>query len=621
MKKVILLFLFSLLNFAWVCGQEYVSPQQTLPAHPRLLMPRDAEKPLLAAIRKDPLWKVLHTSILEESDRIIQLPTATYHVVGRRLLDTSREVLRRLFYLSYAYRMTGKEKYASRAREEMLSAASFPEWHPSHFLDVAEMTLGVAIGYDWLYDYLSESDRRLIGEALVTKGMEPSFIKKYSWFYDSSNNWNQVCNAGMTFGAVAAFENNPTMAATLVNKAIRSVPISMKEYGPDGAYPEGIGYWEYGTSFNVLLLDALESNFGSDFGLSELPGFMQTGLYAQQMITPAGNAFGYSDVGRRNGFAPACFWFYKETGDPALILTQKQALEQVDMKRHLRHRLLPLALIWGAGSGASLSEPEIPETLFWTGRGSNPVCVMRTSWSDPDAIYLGFKAGSPSVNHGHMDVGSFYLEADRVRWALDLGMEPYNGVEKAGVDLWNTEQESQRWDVYRLNNFVHNTLTFNDRKQKVAGRCTIGSTGNSPDLMYATSDLTPVCPPWVKQAVRAAALIDREYALIEDRITTGANFTKMRWNMMTEADKVSELGDNLFLLTKGDKKLYVQVISPVKIRCYHRPATPANSYDSPNKGIYAFGFEAELPLKSTQRFRVFLMPGSVRATDCNEPLL
>lgn len=621
MKKCFLLTILFTVHCLWGTCREYVSAESSLPAHPRLLLQRGAEKQLLEQIHGDSLWTLLHNSIVRESDRIIGLPTESYRVIGRRLLDTSREVMRRVFYLSYSYRMTGEKRYARRAREEILATVAFPDWHPSHFLDAAEMTLAIAIGYDWLYDTLSKTDREAIAEAIVQYGLKPSFIEKYGWFYNRANNWNQVCNAGMTFGALAVFEQNPDLAASMVNKAVETVPISMKEYAPDGAYPEGIGYWEYGTSFNVLLLDALKSCFGSDFGLSELPGFMATGLYAQHMVTPAGNAFGYSDVGGRSGFAPASFWFYKETRDPALILTQKLALENTEMKRHLRHRLLPLALIWGAGSGASISHPQNPETLFWIGRGNTPVCAMRTSWQDPEALYLGFKTGSPSTNHGHMDIGSFYMEANRVRWALDLGMEPYHGVEKAGVDLWNMDQESQRWDVYRLNNFVHNTLTFNGRKQNVEGRSTIESYGNAPDLMYAVSDITGVCPAWIKKSVRAVALVDRHYAVVQDKVTTGANFTRMRWNMMTEADNVSDLGDNLFLLTKGSEKLYVRIDAPVKVRYYHRPAIPTNSYDSPNKGIYAFGFDVELPLNSVQLFTVFLMPGEVQKTDCWQSVL
>lgn len=35
---------------------------------------------------------------------------------------------------------------------------------------------------------------------------------------------------------------------------------------------------------------------------------------------------------------------------------------------------------------------------------------MRTRW-DKTGIYVGFKLGSPYVSHGHMDVGSFVIDA------------------------------------------------------------------------------------------------------------------------------------------------------------------------------------------------------------------
>ncbi len=47
----------------------------------------------------------------------------------------------------------------------------------------------------------------------------------------------------------------------------------MKDMGPDGIYPEGYGYWGYGTSFNVLLISVLEKAYGKILGLSGKPGF------------------------------------------------------------------------------------------------------------------------------------------------------------------------------------------------------------------------------------------------------------------------------------------------------------------------------------------------------------
>lgn len=196
------------------------------------------------------------------------LPPVELIKIGRRLLDKSREALRRLFLLSYAARLTGDARYARRAESEMLAIADFSDWNPSHFLDVAEMTMGMAIGYDWLYDKLPDGSRARIRNAIVSKGLEPSRDSTVNGWLRVSNNWNQVCNVGITFGALAVYESDPTGSRFLIDRAIASVVLPMEDYAPDGAYPEDYGYWDYGTSFNVMLLGALERERGGLNGVS-----------------------------------------------------------------------------------------------------------------------------------------------------------------------------------------------------------------------------------------------------------------------------------------------------------------------------------------------------------------
>jgi hypothetical protein len=112
-------------------------------------------RPSKRSVKSSPVWGKMHQAIVDECDKIIPLPPIERIQIGRRLLDKSREALRRIFYLSYAYRTTGEVKYAERAEKEMVYIAGFSDWNPSHFLDVAEMTMAMAIGYDWLFDQLS----------------------------------------------------------------------------------------------------------------------------------------------------------------------------------------------------------------------------------------------------------------------------------------------------------------------------------------------------------------------------------------------------------------------------------------------------------------------------------
>jgi len=605
-NKFILLFL--IWSSVLFSQAKQVSVDTKMIEHPRLLLIKGAEKDLLKNINKDVYWREMHSSVLAEADIMLDLAYNERKLIGKRLLDVCRDNLRRVFFLSYAYRMTNDQKYSDRAEAEMLHIAAFQDWNPQHFLDVAEMTLAMSIGYDWNYERLSAKSRKMISESITEKGLKPSMDNSHNYWLKEINNWNQVCNTGISMGALAVYEENPALSVELLNRAIQSLPNAMKEYGPDGAYPEGVGYWGYGTSFNTIFLDAMDKIYHSDFGLTKTPGFMGTGLFLQHMITPAMNPFSYSDAGQKCSFESTVLWFYGKTKNSTLLFNQKRFYETDVNKKYLRERLFPVALLWGAGSGASLSKVSEPTDLMWVTQSRIPVAAMRSSWTNENAIYLGFKGGSASSGHAHMDAGSFIFEADGVRWGLDLGMQKYEMVEKEGVDLWNFKQNSTRWDVYRYNNFVHNTLTMNDQKQLVIGNADITTFSKNQNLMFLTTNLTSVYANDVKEARRAVALIDKSYVMIEDKITTSEKSIKLRWNMTTEATTLEKVSRNIILLKKGNKKLFIKVVGITDLVTYFKPATPTKEYESPNPGISLMGFETTLPEKSTQSIRVFLMP-------------
>ena len=258
-------------------AQQSVSLQAiTDKQHPRILLLKGEEAQIAKSIEGNPIWKKMHETIVKECDSILILPPVERIQIGRRLLDKSREALRRVFYLSYAWRLTNQEKYFQRCEKELLAISRFSDWNPSHFLDVAEMTMAVSIGYDWLYPKLSDESKKIIREAIVNKGINPSLDSKNNSWLKAVTNWNQVCNAGMTYGALAVAEDYPELSKNIIDRAIESITLPMGEYKPDGAYPEGYGYWGYGTSFNVMFLSAIEKVFSSDFGLNKTPGFLQT---------------------------------------------------------------------------------------------------------------------------------------------------------------------------------------------------------------------------------------------------------------------------------------------------------------------------------------------------------
>ena len=77
--------------------------------HPRILLPEGQEELIIKQIETNEIWAKIHKAIIAKSENILELEPRERIKIGRRLLRTSQEYLRRVFYLSYAYRMPSYE--------------------------------------------------------------------------------------------------------------------------------------------------------------------------------------------------------------------------------------------------------------------------------------------------------------------------------------------------------------------------------------------------------------------------------------------------------------------------------------------------------------------------------
>ena len=536
----------------------------------------------------------------------MSLPAPQRIVTGRRLLDVSRETLRRVLLLGYAYRMTGDSRYAQRAEQELLSVSAFSDWNPSHYLDVAEMTTAVAVGYDWLFDVMSNDTKDTIRKAIIHKGLKPSFDAQYNGWLQKENNWNQVCNSAMAYGALAIYEDASTLADSVIQRSITSILKPMKNYGPDGAYPEGYSYWGFGTTYNVMLIDALEKCFGTDFNLSKQKGFLESAGFILHMVAPDHESFNYGDNKDTGRMSPAMFWLAKRNNDLSLLWNERSLFKSGNKKKLMDYRFFTLAMLWGAGVDIRhLPEPQ--QKTWISPTAITPVALMRTSWDDTKAIYLAFKGGSASSSHAHLDAGSFVMVANGERWAMDFGRQDYHSLESLGLDIWNKTQNSDRWKVFRYTNLAHNTLTFNNCMQDVKGYVCLNGSSSLAKQPSVSADLTPVYPGQVKSAKRQVEIVDGKYVLVSDEIHTGKKSTTMRWTMLTPSDAKLK-GKNKMVLSRNGKRLVMEVNAPVKVRLKTWSTSPTTSYDAPNPGTVLVGFESTLPANSHYKFRVKLIP-------------
>ncbi len=590
------------------------------PTHPRLLITDDSWAQLKAQRAQDAQLDAFLTRQESEARALLPVAPVTYQKIGRRLLTVSRTVLRRVMLLSMQYKLTGDKQFLDRARAEMLAVAAFDDWNPSHFLDTAEMTAALALGYDWLYDDLDAESRATIEAAIRDKGLQAG-VKNAGWV-KATNNWNSVCNAGMVMGALAIAESEPRLAAHYVAQAIKSNPLVLKAYAPDGVYPEGPGYWAYGTTFQVMLLSSLDSALGKDWGLSQSPGFMESARVLFYLAGPTGLLYNYSDGGERASFDGTTYWFAKQLNQPALTRLEDDAmgkyLESSPKPDSDSDRTLPLVALWWTAATAKAKPLDLP--LNWFGRGENPLVTFRSSWDDPNAMWLALKGGKATNSHGHMDAGSFVFESDGVRWARDLGLQSYESLESKGVNLWDSKQNGDRWKVFRLGPLGHNTLTINGQLHRAGGDAKItrfGAVAAVGATTGAVVDLTPVFAGQAARVTRGFLFRAGQDVTIRDEVEGLKAGDTVRFALVTGATiNISDDGKTAVLSSNG-KSLTVKFVGANEAKWEAVSAQGPSATDVENKGMQLLIANFSAPTTGALSWAVTLQPGSVKAANIN----
>jgi hypothetical protein len=538
--------------------------------HPRLMLKDKDLESLKGQYTKDKVLQKCLKDALKEADACEARSMLTYRKIGPRLLSVSRECLRRIYALGLAYKWTGEEKYAKKAVDNLLAVCAFKDWNPSHFLDTAEMSHAVGLGYDWLYSYMDAGTREKIKAGLIRNGLKPGLraYEKSGW-PRSEHNWNQVCNGGLIVGSLAIAESDPQYAEQTIASAVRSLPRAIKSYGPDGAWGEGPGYWSYATHYTAYGLTALQSALGKDFGLLQIKGLAEAGDFPIFTTGPTGLLINLADSGERarRRPMPCMFWLARTFGNP--LYAEAEHAEIVKRSASPQH------VVWYVPQEKKKPEPKDLDRHF---RGPVEVAVFRSAWEDPEALFVGVKAGYNQVNHGHLDLGNFELDALGVRWARDLGSDNYNLP-----GYWDGKRGGRRWSYYRLNSKSHNVPLLGGEDQDPLATSRFVKFESQKSSASVLIDLTSAYEKYAKKVTRGVAMLDgREAVLVQDEFEIEKP-CELVWAMTTDAE-ISLEKRWIARLTLDGKELVARVLSP-----YHAPFTVESAEQEPpqktNKGV------------------------------------
>ncbi len=534
---------------------------------------------VLANIKNNNEVSQMAEHTLAKADALVGEPCVEYKFQdGFRILESCQSVKTRMLTLCSAYLISDvstRDKYASQIWAELQNCLDWPDWNTSkHFLDSGMLAPGVAVAYDTLREYLTDTQKEWVRQKVYDQYLA-FCINAYQGAYSgsefrySTSNWGAVCSGGILSICLAFAPDVSGSFRTdieyLIENAMHSLEFPATQLYPDGAWYEGVGYGGYVGEFLTSYCIAPLMNYAlSDYGFISVGGY--SGLYdfPLSLFGPAG-IFNYSD----NGWARKPY--YAAYAYQAALLSQNDQL----MSSQKKYRDIfgggesALNVLWYEPSLCT-GEINLPKDVYYSGAGKG---VMRSSFSAKSAAFVAMSAGINTEYGSHFDKGSFVFDQGGVRWAIDLGSDNYNVV-------GGYHGESGR-TLYRKRTEGHNCVVINPTSatpgQLPDANTYLSDSAYNDASAYMVYNLTDAYADNVKDYKRGFYFGDgRESLVVRDEISLKSE-SDIYWFMHTEADIVIGSGGKSATLYKDGREL--RIVADCSIPDWHFETRPAQPFD------------------------------------------
>ena len=517
--------------------------------HPRLLIKKGDVDALKLRADSDPYMKKVKEELLAICDNYIDEAVVSYKLDGFRLFSACGTVRRRLFNLCTAYLLTDNVAYAERAWEELENVCSWDNWNlNAHFLDSGRLGSGIAFAYDVLYDYIGSlnGDKRAWVRERVTSLYLNYCVGVYSGesaykatlSKHTSSNWGAVTSASMLMTSLAFIddegENAPLTKKCkyIAENALQSLEHIVTAIAPEGAWSEGMGYYEYVLQHVGWSILSIKNITGNDYNFLSAKGLPSFPEYAMFMTTQNGSFNKGGTTGSSKKFAPEAMIYaslYNNHGKMKLYNSFYKKMQMNDFPAE--YLLFCNPQMSGGTDTEKLSTDRYYET--------NGNTVIRESWKNNDGLYLAVSGG----NGGHFDKGSFIFEALGERWSIDMGRNgnatmPYlKRTETHSALVINPSEE----DLGQEDNVFASAYQFESKERGA----------------LSAYDLTEVYGERVESYKRGFIVADdRNTLTIRDEVTLPQE-SQLCWNMITRADIEISADKKSAVLIQNGKKLNV----------------------------------------------------------------
>ncbi|HLE56937.1 MAG TPA: heparinase II/III family protein, partial [Rhodothermia bacterium] len=481
---------------------------------------------------------------------------------------------------AFIYQITGDPDRGRTAKRLMLETAEMEHWNnfvdgdlPLGFLTAGRLTAWMALGYDWLYDLLSEEERAAVRQAIAEKGCVPlhralygfrhpetvkgwafapysviepkSHIDMTRWPYIlAHNNFRAIINGGLTLGLLAV-DGHDERVEEWKEIVLDSIVLFNRLLKDDGSYDEAVAYLNYAMTYQVYAMEAARRKLGVDFfdtanfqGMIDyvLAMYLPSHLYGHGSLT-------FGDAGN-SLLSSTSFWVARNARDG---LAQHVGLN------YSAHDLF--SLLYYDPAVSPLPPPKdshlVQLDLDW---------IVSRSGYDLDDFVVGMRSGPP-MNHEHGDRNSIQLKAYGEILLADHRTLTY----WSGDPEW-TMRTSLGHNMVLIDGVGVQYHNGEEGTNESKSHARIVRAGERPGYHFWTSDATQgyqLLNPNVRSVTRSIiAFPDAPAIVVLDKVVTdtAASRISTRWHVEdSDGQGALTVDDGSFTIARPHARLYAAV--------------------------------------------------------------
>lgn len=566
--------------------------------HPRIEFTPESLASIKEGAKTDPQLRSIIDNIFASADKTVGKPGVTRVLHdGKRAgyIGTTGEYLS---ILASAYMLTDDDAKKAEYKSDMWRHIThindqelFPDWHmqQNSALGTGEGMYGIAHAFDWV-DWTQE-EKDLIVEMCKRNVFDHTLhaytCNGHAWYHGicyGEGNQSLITNGGVLLAAIAMYEEDPEYFQDVIRGALRATEGGTIVYFPNGEYAEGISYWRYAGDRFPRVFKSLQTSMGTDWGRTDLPGILETATFPFRM-RGATTAYAFGDAQAEDAIIPLMMFCADQTNNKSLAQYRKDKMGQSGSIVDIANWMFDTA---DYKQGLDVYDADVYNR-------NNSTIVLKTGWSLADST-IALHGGANNDPHGHMDVGSFQLDMNGVRFGMDLPRDEYNlrdlgHYNKARVnEFWPDGYPFTGGHYYRSKGEGHNTVIANRQVTNVQktssaksydmkrnGTSKFIKTEFSDISSYALLDMTDTNDIY-ESAIRGVKL-DKLSNIIEIQDDFKAKTaTDFLWSMHTYANiEISEDGKSA-ILTQNNQKIKATIINDCEYKFESLPAAFDETY-------------------------------------------